>query len=134
MKTDSFIWIQVLPKEKISYSCPLAAWAKSNFPDLTIFDFDNYSEVFVVDQAGPLMIESDRLAVLIQAEEGALTGQVTRFLNRLSREPKGIPLIILEGRHAVIEKMIRVIAEGKFLDNPGTEEQKTAIRECFDEQ
>jgi hypothetical protein len=124
--SNTYIWIQLLEKDKIKFSSPLGDWIKEMFPGIERFDFDNYSEQFVVDHVIDQAAVAEKLIVAIDAAENIETGPVTRFMNRLVRM-KGTKLIILNGHNALIEKMTGVLDQKDILTNPGFIQSKEAI-------
>ena len=93
----------------------MSAWIKQKFPGIVIFDFDNYSENYLVDQAIELAENSEKLIVLIQAGPKVNTGQATRFLNRIFRMKKNKVLVLFEGENDILEKMIKIVDENHLI-------------------
>lgn len=124
--SNTYIWIQLLEKDKIKFSNPLGDWMKEKFPGIERFDFDNYSEQFIVDHVIDHAATAEKLIVTIDAVENTETGPVTRFMNRLVRM-KVTKLVILNGHNALIQKMTDVFDQKDILTNPGFIRSKEAI-------
>ena len=131
--SQTYIWIQLLEKDKIKFSNPLKDWIRRQFPGTDVFDFDNYSEQYIVDHIIEQASGSKKLIVEIHATETVETGPVTRFMNRLVREKENT-LIILSGANSRIEKMIGVFDSNFVLINPATSQIKKAISDFLEDK
>ena len=122
-----YIRIQVLGKNEIQFSSPLNEWAKHQLPDVSFSDFDNYSEGYYIDQIINMAEKADRVILEISAVETDVTGQVTRFFNRLSRNTGIRCLTLFDGKNNVLEKMAAMISQGNFYFNTGTTVAREAV-------
>lgn len=130
---DTYIWIQLLEKDKIKFSNPLKGWIGKRFPGIDAFDFDNYSEQFIVDKIIDQAAGPGKLIVEIHATDKIETGPVTRFMNRLARL-KANTMIIFSGRNSIIEKMTSVFEKKSVLINPDPIQTKEAIIDFLENQ
>jgi hypothetical protein len=126
-----YIFIQALLKENITWEIPHAGVIKEKLPDLILFDFDSYSDSFLVDQAIKLMEDAGRILILIRAEPGIQGGSILRLFNQLPKQKNAQILTILEGNNLVIEKMLKVLDKDKIKAEINPELQKKILLEFF---
>lgn len=126
------IWIQVRKPEEIRFANPVADWFKTLPGGMQIFDFDNYSDGFIVDKAIELAANCRKLVILLDADEEE-TGQVTRFLTRISRNKDLKVLAFLNGKNEMIKKMAKVIAGNRYYYEPDPGMQKEIINDFLNE-
>ena len=126
--TNTFIWIQLLEKDKITYESPLCSWIKEQVAGLLVVDFDNYSEKYLIEKAIDLLPAADKIIIEIDATENVDTGYVTRFINKLVRIKHDAVLVIQNGNNALIEKMIKT-GRGKYIINASMSVQHTVIND-----
>lgn len=134
MKKGAFIWIQVKKPEEIQFTNPLADWFKSPTEGKSVYDFDNHSEAFIIDRILEIVNQYRKLILVIEATE-LETGQVTRFLNRISRitriKDQEIA-VFFNGRNEMIEKMAKVIGGSRFYPGEDPDNQKKIISEFLE--
>ena len=124
----TYIWIQLLEKNKIAYESPLCRWVKDHVPELLVFDFDNYSDKYLIDGAINLLTGNNKIIIEIDATENVETGSVTRFINKLVRINNNRLLVIQHGNNALIEKMIET-SRSKYIINAKRSVQHAAIND-----
>src|SRR3990172_2748605 len=131
------IWIQVKKPGEIEFANPLVDWFKTRADGHDVFDFDNHSEIFIIDKVLEIIAEYCKLILVIDAMDQD-TGQVTRFLNRISRITgisgimKPEVLLFFNGRNEMIERMAKVIGGSRFYSGEDSDNQKKIIGEFLD--
>lgn len=106
------IHIEINDINKLHFEKDILKEASANFPALEVIDFDNHSDAFMIDSCLKLSEESERIAVIIDAESAEVgTGGIVKFLNALLRKKKQQVLIILNGEHEVVFKMVRIFKD-----------------------
>ncbi len=123
------VWIQVLDKKEIEFSNPVVEWIKKEFPGSVFLDFDNYSENYLIDKAIELASGTDKIILMIRADEGKDRGQATRFLTRISRFTGKPILTFYNGNDDLIDKMLKVTGKENYFRNIGENDMKIKIRE-----
>ncbi len=124
-----FIWMQIRDKERIKFSNSVIEWIKAGFQDILVFDFDNHSEPFLTDKAVDLVTQADRIVLMVEAEEGKDAGGVMRFLNRLSRIANKQLLILSDGNHDLVLKMLKILSKGNLLKDINDDLKKIKIKD-----
>lgn len=109
------IHIEINEVNLLHYQKKIIDWSKENIPDINTVDFDNHSDSFLIDAALKLIKEADKIALIIEAglPEGN-TGGVIKFLNALLRLKKDQVMVIFNGQHEMIKRMVMAFGQHHF--------------------
>lgn len=103
------IHIEVNEVNFLHFQKDLLKWASEHLDDINIIDFDNHSDSYMVDSILKLSKAAQKIAVIIDVESfGTGLGGVIKFLNALLRSKKENILVIMNGQHEMLVKMIRI--------------------------
>ena len=128
----SLIYIRIGEQAPTTYAVPLLEQLKQQVPELTTFEFDNYSEESIRQYAAELIRQSERVAVVVIAENGSapISGISTLFNKLLKAKPPRL-LMALEGEQPVLKKMMQTIADPYFYHNMPEKELMKLLVELF---
>lgn len=100
----------------------LSDFAKEN-PEFIFFDFDNYSEIWLVQQIQILIQQSDAFVVFIRNKEKAKLERIIPFFNTILRLKK--PKLFLSQNHnSLINKLLSILPPASYLAEVATDEMK----------
>lgn len=109
---QSLIYLRLDEQEPTTYSIPLLEALKEQLPELTVFEFDNFSDTNIRQYGADLAKQSQRLAVVVAIAhpEASIAGLTTFFNQMLKNKPESL-LLALQGEQPVLEKMLTALAK-----------------------
>jgi hypothetical protein len=129
MKT--LIHIRISQYPIFSYDIPIVRWAKACFPQIHTYDFDSQSQSLMVDYAKEMIAQSQLLAIVIECEENAAPGPALKMMDILTRQKNKDILLIFNGQHAILEKMLTAIKGIQIGKNLTLPEQQKHLNDFF---
>jgi hypothetical protein len=126
-----FLYIQVTNyPEEIKFDNPVITYLKKQNNDLFIYDLDNHSDSFIINNANKLITDSEKTIVYINATpEGNFKNLMPLLTNSLDN-PDHLQFI-LQGNHARLEKMLSILTYIKIPENTPINESIEAIIKQF---
>lgn len=128
----SLIYIRISEQPPAAYAIPLLDLLKKEVPELTTFEFDNFSEESIRRYASELLVQSNHAAVVVEAgaEEAAIAG-LTSFFNRMLKSRPQRFLLVLQGTQPVLQKMMQGIAGEYFYQQLPAGELEILMKDFF---
>jgi hypothetical protein len=107
-----FLQINIVEWKETGYTSPLLSFASSLADDIVGTDLDCQSEPYIAELVTKLIAESEKVFVLINANNEALPlGAALKVLNHLIKAKEKVHLALLSGEHEIAEKMLRPFEE-----------------------
>lgn len=128
----SLIYIRISEHAPTTYTVPLLEQLKQQIPELTTFEFDNFSEESIRQYVAELIRQSERVAVVVVAEsaEAPVSGLTTLFNRLLKAKPSRL-LMALEGEQPLLRKMMETMSGPNFYHNLPEEQLAELLVELF---
>ena len=128
----SLIYIRISEQAPTTYAVPLLEQLKQQIPELTTFEFDNFSEESIRQYVVELVRQSERVAVIVVAESAkAPVSGLTTLFNRLLKARPPRLLMALEGEQPLLMKMMETMAGPNFYHNMPEEQLAELLVELF---
>jgi hypothetical protein len=107
-----FLQINIAEWKESGYTSPLLSFASSLADDIVGTDLDCQSEPYIAELVTKLILEADKVFVLINANNDALPlGAALKVLNHLLQSKEKVHLALLSGEHEMAEKMLMPFEE-----------------------
>jgi len=126
-----FIYIEIANFLNLKNQKPIHHWIKSETPSFNTFDFNNFSEINQISHAIRLVNEAENVVILVEFSEKLQPGPVLRFVEAISKQEEKKFYFILNGEHAVIEKMVKNMNNLEFYQNQSEEQQKELLLKVY---
>jgi hypothetical protein len=111
------LYIQITDfPEEVKYHNPIIPYITEQKPNTIIFDFDNHSDIPVINYASQLLIDSENTLLYIESNDNSSFSKLTPFLTKILDNPKEAK-IILKGDNMRLEKMISILPHLKIQKN-----------------
>lgn len=124
----ALIYIALNPSMPTTYDPDLLQWVRTRFPEIVVFDFDNYSTAALADYAIELIKRADSAIVVIVnngVPENPMGAAMSLF-QFITREKKMATQLLLHGKHTIIEKMGQTL-DLRFYQTPEKQVLKEKI-------
>ncbi|MDQ3393879.1 MAG: hypothetical protein M3512_07200 [Bacteroidota bacterium] len=123
------IYIEINELHQLSFKKQLVSRAKDQLHELTIIDFDNFSDSYLIDSILKMVREAEKVAIIVDVQSAEVgLGGVVKFFNSLIRANKEKVMIIFNGKNDMLFKMVQV---QNHKINLGLEEQVKNLKEFF---
>lgn len=126
-KLKLFLHLELRPWQQSAYEKPLLSFASSLSSNLIGAEMDNQSEASIADLVIRLTTQTEKIFVLIQAEQQEPFGSTLKLLNNLLRNEQQIHTIVLSGNHDQTEKLLGSLGS-RFQKESDVEKIKDLIR------
>lgn len=129
---QSLIYLRLDQQAPTSYTIPLLEAMKQQLPELTVFEFDNFSDAHIRQYGADLAKQSQRLAVVVAVAhpDAPIAGLTTFFNHMLKNKPESL-LLVLQGEQPVLEKMMITLAKATAGPNLYRDLSKEALNDLL---
>lgn len=127
-KLKLFLHLELKPWQESTYEKPLLSFASSLSGNLIGAEMDNQSDASIADLVIKLTAQTEKIFVLINAEQQEPFGSTLKLLNNLLRNDHQIHTIVLSGEHEQTEKFLGSLGS-RFQKESDAEKIKERIRE-----
>jgi hypothetical protein len=126
-----FLYIQVTNHpEEIKFDNPIITYLKKQSNEIFIYDLDNHSDFFIINNANKLINDSEKTIIYIDAmPDSNFKNLIPLFTNSLDN-PDHLQFI-LQGNNARLEKMLSILTYIKIQENTPINESIEAIIKQF---
>ncbi len=126
-----FLYIQVTNyPEEIKFDNPIISYLKKQNNHLFIYDLDNHSDSFIINNANKLIGDSEKTIIYIDTmPEGNFKNLMPLLTNSLDNPDR--LQFILQGNNARLEKMLSILTYIKIQENTPISESIEAIIKQF---
>jgi len=126
-----FLYIQVTNQpEEVKFDNPIITYLKKQVDALFIYDLDNYSDAFIINNANNLINSSEKTIVYIDAmPEGDFKNLMPLLTNSLDN-PDHLQFI-LQGNNPRLEKILSILTYIKIQENTPIKQSIEAIIKQF---
>ncbi|MBX9850874.1 MAG: hypothetical protein K2X86_03865 [Cytophagaceae bacterium] len=125
----SLIYIQIIEKINFTYNHHSITEIKALYPDLEVFDIDNFSEPSIIQHAIDLLSGSEKALIFIEATANINPNKIYLLAEHIIKHKEKY-IVILKGQNDLIQKIFRLL-EKKFFNNPDTGNLQTILQEHF---
>ena len=126
-----FLYIQVTNHiDEIKFDNPIISYLKKQSNHLFIYDLDNHSDAFIINNANKLITDSEKTIIYLDVmPEGNFKNLMPLLTNSLDN-PDQLQFI-LQGNNARLEKMLSILTYIKIQENTPISETIEAIIKQF---
>jgi hypothetical protein len=126
-----FLYIQVTNHpEETKFDNPIITYLEKQSNHLFIYDLDNHSDSFIINNANKLITDSEKTIVYIDAmPEGNFKNLMPLLTNSLDNPDR--LQFILQGNNTRLEKMLSILTYIKIQENTPISESIEAIIKQF---
>lgn len=103
-----FIHLQVKPITQIQFKSEWVENVKKEFPDAIIFEADNHSEPYTIQQGIDFLQQASKIVLLIECSPNEKLGVISSLVEKVLRSKNHAPLIFLNGENKMFEKMAKI--------------------------
>ena len=125
----SLIYIQIIEKISFTYNHSLVNEIKDIYPEIEVFDIDNFSDSTLIQHAIDLLSRSEKSVIFIDATSNVNLSKIYLLAEYIIKH-KGKYIVILKGQNDLIQKIFRLL-EQNFFNNPDPEDYKKILKSCF---
>ncbi len=112
-----FLHIQITDKpEEIKFYNPVIAFFKEQYPQFTIYDFDNHSDSLIIGYANKLIADSEKTIIYIEAMPESNFKNLMPLLTSFLDNPEQLQFI-LKGNNPRLEKILSILTYLKVPEN-----------------
>lgn len=108
-----FIYVEIFKEidfnsheSSFSYDKPLMNFVKKNFPEVITYDFDNFSEKMLIEQAIKLLEQADTICIFLNSKADTPLLGFMPFLQKILQKRKSC-LVFLEGDHTQLSTFLK---------------------------
>lgn len=127
-KLKLFLHIELRPWQQSTYEKPLLTFASSLSSNLIGTEMDNQSDSSIADLVIKLTAQTEKIFVMIRAEQQEPFGSTLKLLHYLLRNEHRIHTVVLSGNHEQSEKLLGILGN-RFQKESDVERIKGKIRE-----
>ena len=126
-----FLYIQITNHpEEIKFDNSIITYLRKQNNNIFVYDLDNHSDSFIINNANKLITDSEKTIVYIDAmPEGNFKNLMSLLTNSLDN-PDHLQFI-LQGNNPRLEKMLSILTYIKIQENTPTNESIEAIIKQF---
>ena len=125
----ALIYIEIIENISHNYEKEIIEWAKHSYPDLSVFDFDNFSEPSMVQYAIQLLESAEKALVIIESKADTSGSKILAIAEKILKQKNKVQ-VILNGENKVFTRMFALL-EKRFKKDLDSEEQKNVMTEWF---